>query len=705
MSANLVSLGLLLSIVAAAGHAAPPVDFDTQVVPALTIAGCNAGACHGAALGQGGLALSLWGSDPDADYQAIVRQSEGRRVNLAAAERSLIWRKPAGLLDHGGGAPLADGSPAGPILLAWLRQGAPRTRSRRLVRFTLAPAEFTAAVGDEVGLRAIAEFDTGQIDDVAHWVVLNAADTAAVEVLPSARVRIRRRGQHVVLGRYLDRIVPVRISVPMLDTAVDLTNRPRASFIDEEVLASLATLRLPVAPAADDAAFIRRATLDLTGRLPAPEAARAFVNDDRPDKRQQLIDDLLTDPAFIDHWTLWTARLLRLDSRSMDAAGAAALQGWVRECLVNSVPWDRMARELLTASGDSHRWGPAAFQRATSNPRDQAEHISEAFLGLRLRCANCHNHPLDRWTQDDYHGLAAAFARIDRGRFVAWGDHGEVIHPRTTAAASPRIPGGPFIDTVGDPRPALADWMTAADNPFFARAMVNRLWAALLGRGLVEPIDDLRETNPATHPELLDRLAADFVAGGYDIRRTLRLIAGSQTYARQAAAPPGNEADDRFYSHALRRPMSAEILADAWTTVLGVADPDLPRGLSAVQLVDAAAEAPSLVLLGRCPRTEACTVRSPQADLSRALHLLNGPLLNARIASSEGRLSRVLAAGWTDAMMLDEFYWRALGHAPDAEERSRWLTAFGAAGSADERRALWEDWVWALLNSQAFVTR
>jgi hypothetical protein len=706
MSLTMACLAMWLPISTAS------VDFETQVLPVLTARGCNTGACHGAALGQGGFALSLWGSDPGADHAAITRQFEGRRVNLARPERSLLLLKPSGLLDHGGGARLETGDDDEGLLLDWLRAGAPRGPTRRLVEFTVEPEDVEASADELVPLRATARFDRGSPQDVTAWTVFTPTDPGAIELHSPPAARLVRRGQHVLTARFMDRIVAVRFTAPLHDSVplhagtIDPAASPRANFIDDEILDTLTRLRLPVSPPAGDGVFLRRASLDLTGTLPRPDETRRYLADPRPDKRERLIDDLLASPRFVDYWTLWLAGLLRLDSRSMDKAGADALHGWIRQQVTENTRWDAMVRELLTASGDSHAHGPAAFARATANARDQAEHVSQVFLGARLRCANCHNHPLDRWTQDDYHGLAAVFARLDRRRNVQWTALGEVTHPRTGAAAAPRLPGGPDIETDDDPRPLLAAWITSPDNPFFARSVVNRLWQSLFGRGLVEPVDDLRATNPATHPALLERLAEYFVADGYDLRRMLRLIATSDAYARGAALP-GNASDDRFYSHALARPLSAEVLADALSSVLGqsVTYPGASPDVLAVMLVDRAVEPPSLAVLGRCGRDRACDGPSNAGGLGRSLHLLNGPLINAPIASPQGRLAALLREGWSIDQILDEFYLRALCRLPSDPERRHWSRAISAADSGDERRAAWEDWLWALVNSQEFTTR
>ena len=682
--------------------AAPP-DFATGVVPVLTRAGCNAGACHGAAAGRGGFHLSLFGGDPAADYDAIVHDLETRRVNLAHPEESLILGKPTGELRHEGGVRLEADGVGAKILADWIMAGAPRGTARRLTDFEVSPLDRTLeSEGTAVPLRATARFDGGPAEDVTAWTVFSATDPAAVELDPeTATATVRRPGRHVVVARYLDRVVPVRFTLPLSDAAADHSKERRANFIDDEVYATLAALRIPVSPTADDATFLRRGRLDLTGRLPTPEEVESFLADRSADKRSALVDRLLRTDEFADYWAYRFAAVFRVRALPNEKEGAAALHGWLRDRLHKGTPFDIVARELLTAVGDSHVVPPAYFARLSPDARGQAELVGEAFLGVRLRCANCHNHPLDRWNQDDYHGLAAAFARLDRGRVVKVMGRGAVTNPRTGEAAMPRIPGVRDLDPTADGREAFADWLTARDNPYFARAAVNRLWRAMFGRGLVEPADDLRDTNPATHPELLARLADDFASHSYDVRRTLRLVATSETYGRSGAAVPGNRADECYYSHAYRRPLSAEVLADALADVTGVSDRygDEPAGTRAVALTDPRTPAPSLDVLGRCSREASCERVVAGGGLSAKLHQINGELVNRKLASPEGRLHKLIAAGRSDDEIVAEFALRALGREPTADEMAFWR-----GRRAGDRTAWLEDVAWGLLSCAEFRT-
>ncbi|MBW3597717.1 MAG: DUF1549 and DUF1553 domain-containing protein [Planctomycetes bacterium] len=686
---------------------AEPVDFDTEVLPVLSKAGCNAAACHGSAAGRGDFRLSLFGGDPAADYDAIVHELEGRRVNLAHPRASLIVAKPTLQLEHGGELRFDSDSPPAELFVRWIAQGAPRLRLRTLASLTVEPAEFRAAgLPASVKLRVTATFDDGSRRDVTREALYSTSDDASLSADENGRLTLHRRGRHTAVIRFLDGMAAVAATAPLSDAPIEQRHVMRRNWIDDEISETLASLGLPASPPAEDAEFLRRIRLDLTGRLPQPEEVRQFVASDDADKRDKLVDELLASQEFIDYWTFKLASLLRVRSVANDPPAAAAFHQWIRSCVAGETPYDAMAREVLVAEGDTHSAGAAAFHRVASGPREQAEFVSELFLGVRLRCANCHNHPLDRWTQDDYHGLAAIFARLERGRVVRELERGEVTHPGTGDAAIPRLPGDCDLAGDVDGRATLAEWLTDDDNPYFARAIVNRLWKAMMGRGLVEPTDDLRSTNPATHPRLLERLADDFVAHGYDFRHTLRTIAASAAYRRSGDALRENASDDRFYSHALSRPLEAEVLADAIADVTGVAETygKFPIGTRATALTNPLAPSESLDVLGRCPANESCEGAATTAGgLTTKLHLLNGPLVNAKVASPNGRLHRLIAAGVTNEKIVEEFYLRALGRFPRREEAEFWLAEL-AASAEDERMAGLEDFLWSLLNSREFLT-
>lgn len=715
----------LWSILVFASASERPVDFDTGIVPVLTKAGCNAGACHGAAAGRGGLHLSLLGADPSADYETIVHAFEGRRINLSNPELSLFLAKPTGELDHEGGVPLDANGPGANRLLTWIRAGTPRGSRRRLISVDVTPVRHhSLALPSQIPLRVMARFDDGPLEDVTAWTVFTASDAASVQIDGEFVAHVRRRGQHVVIARFLDRVIPIQLTIPLSDTTVDLASEPRANFIDAEILRVLTELRVPVSPPASDATYLRRVSLDLTGRLPDRDSVEAFAREESPDKRERLVERLLASEAFAEYWTLRLARLLRVHSLPNESEGVRAYADWLRRELQNGTGMDAMAYQLLTATGDSHQVGPANFGRMVGDARGHAELVGQVFLGVRLGCANCHNHPLDRWTQDDYHGLAAVFARLDRGREVRVLARGAVTNVRTNEPAIPRIPGVRYLvahgaTANGDFRADVAEWLTSPENRSFPRATVNRLWRAMFGHGLVEPTDDMRQTNPATHPELLDLLADDFVKHGYRIRHTLRRIALSHTYARGEAVA-ANHADSQFYSNAQRRRLEPEVLLDAIADVTDVPEmfAGIAAGRRAVSLVDPLTPAPSLDLLGRCSRASGCDeIPEASGGLATQLHLMNGILINHKLTDGHGRLSRLIKGGSTDDEIVREFYLCGLGRNPTSAELQNWRQLFtaapasetpdaadtsGATRSSHRTRQL-EDFVWSLLNSRQFI--
>jgi hypothetical protein len=504
----------------------------------------------------------------------------------------------------------------------------------------------------------------------------------------------------VLVARYLSEVVPIEILAPLTDIAVELDTEPRHNFIDDEILETLELLGLQPSSQSTDAAYTRRVTLDLTGRLPSLEQIRRSSN------REEFVDELLASDAFTEYWTLQIAKLLRIRPQGDDSLGAETYHNWLMDQVADDASYKQLARSLILSSGDSHKHGPANFYRTVRGAREQAEFMSELFMGSRLRCANCHNHPLDRWTQDDYHGLAAIFAKVEPGKVVKLKPKGQVIHPRTLEPALQRIPGERFLDVDGDGRERLADWLTDSANPFFAKAIVNRLWKRMMGRGLVEPADDFRATNPATHPELLNKLAKDFIANGFRIRHTLGTIARSSTYARSVNASESNKDDDRFYSHSKRRPLEPEVLADAISDVLGVdaVYGDEPDGTRAVMLIDPDTDSLSLDILGRCERKESCENVSDVGGLSQKLHLLNGELLNARIAADGSRLDSLLESKKTPKEIIHTFYIAALSRSPTQVETKHWDEVLSAIESEEQTTDFLEDFVWGLLTCNEFVT-
>ncbi|GIW96609.1 MAG: S-layer protein [Pirellulaceae bacterium] len=691
-----------------------PIDFDTQVIPVLTKAGCNSGACHGSAAGRGGFKLSLLGQDPASDHMAIAYELEGRRVDLVKPQESLLLLKPTGFLDHGGGYRLDEEGAGAQILRQWIAQGARRLQLRKLRELDVEPVwHVCRQLPEKVSLRVSARFDDGLQLDVTDWVAVTPEDPEAVQWDDDQRAAtVRRAGVHRLLLRYLDRVTAIELIAPFSSDTPSSEVETIEHPVDRFIIERLRLLGLPLSPKADDFVFLRRLHLALLGRLPSPEEVDMLLADRTGDYRRRWVQQLLQSEDFVRFWSyrigLWWRIRSPGSGQTRDEAASRAMLEWIRHCLERRVPYDSMVREVITATGPTRQTGPAMFHRLAPGPREEAELVSEVFMAARLRCANCHNHPLDQWTQDDYHGLAALFARIRRDVVITVTANGEVTHPRTGQPAMPKIPAGPYLPAGDDGRTAFAEWLTQPDNPYFARAVVNRIWKALMGRGLVEPVDDMRITNQATHPQLLDWLAKDFVEHGCDLRHTIYTIATSQTFQRSSTATNSNMADDRYYSHYLIHPLEAEVLADAIADVSGIAfrfgEVEESSRVVGMSVPDIASR--ELDVLGRCSREQSCDALSgPQASgLARMLHLLNGGLVNERVTSAEGRLRRWLAEERSPSEIIEEFYRRALVRPPRDEEKAWWMSALDQATSAEEQQAVLEDFLWALLTCREFTT-
>jgi hypothetical protein len=706
---------ICLSLQASLLVANDTIDFATEIVPVFTRYGCNSGACHGSAAGRGGFHLSLLGGDSIADYDAVVRQFNGRRVNLADADKSLILEKPTGDLDHGGDVLFAADSEPALLLRRWITTGTSRGERRRMTSVEISPQRYVGqSPGEQVKLRVLANFqlhDQTIQRDVTRWTVFTTTDPSAITIDDNHNATIHRRGMHVVLARFLDRVEPISLAVPFFDqtTGDDDENAVghRTSndrTIDNHVDNILQQLRLPASPPADDATWIRRVTLDLAGRLPTTDETNDFVFTADPNKRRTTVDRLLESNSFVDYWTLQLARLLKLHSLPNETAGTTAFADWIRQCVKDDVGFDRMAGQLLTATGDSHTIGPANFARMVPDARSHAELVGRVFLGIRIGCANCHNHPLDRWTQDDYHGLAAIFAPLQRGRHVTMATRGAVTNTRTGQPAIPRIPGhGDLTAESKDHRFELANWLVNDGKHAFSKATVNRIWQAMLGRGLVDPTDDIRDTNPSSHPELLDDLAIDFAANHYSLRHTLRKIALSETYGR-AQATADNSIDTRFYSHRIARPLMPEVMADAIADVTGVVNRfgNQASAARAVTILDPLVPSESLDILGRCNRPATCSESETDSPgLAANLHKINGDLINSKVTSPDGRLRKLIADGATDRQVIETFYLLALCRLPSEAELQRWVERIQDTDPIKRKEKL-EDFAWAILNSRAF---
>lgn len=698
-------------------------DVAEDIIPVLSRAGCNTGGCHGRAEGQNGFHLSLFGYDPVSDFGDLARKGGGRRLSRFDPGASLLLVKATGAVPHVGGPRLAPGSADHRRLEAWIKDGAPMARGKThgaLASLRVEPAEIRL---DEPGARQVrvfAKYADGHERDVTRQVVTKTLDDSAATIDGKGKVSLLRRAETDLVLRYGALVVSTRVgAVINPELKYDFAARPRQNFIDDELFSRLAALKVPPSPTASDAAFLRRVTLDLTGQQPRPEQVREYLADKAPDKRAKLVDRLLKERDFIRFWQIKLGDLLEITSARPDIGQTAALyQAWVGARLADNTPWDKFVRTLLTAVGD-----PASREDAAANyalegldPKEQAEKTAQRFLGLRIRCAQCHDHPFDVWTQDDYFGLAATFAKVERsggpmpGGMMARSriqvdPEGSLEHLRTKKPAEPRLLSRQPIkvDAKDDPRKALAEWMTAPDNPFFARAMANWTWAQFFGKGIADPPDDLSKSNPPVHPELLDALAKHFVEHKYDLRNLIRTIATSEAYAMSSSTVPGNEADNRLFSHQMPRPLTAHQMADALAQATDVINrfANQPAGKRAVEVADPAVPSAILETFGRCTRQNGCSsVQSPALSLRQSLLLIGGDVIAGKVTHPNGYLANLLELKPMPEEIVENLYYRALCRPPSPEESSRWTAELKLAESTREAA---EDLFWALLNSREFA--
>ncbi len=710
-------------------------SFRNHVLPLMTRIGCNAGACHGALAGKGGLKLSLRGFDPAADHFVLTRQALGRRVDRSEPAHSLFLLKPTLALPHGGGRKLEVDSPDYRLLTEWVAAGAPPPHENdpRIRRLEVLPTAALLRPKDQLQLVVRAWYSDGHSQDVTRWAKLQSSEELIAGVSADGRIGVMGHGEAAISVWYSNLVAACRVSVP-LPNAVSpqvFATAARNNYMDELVLDKLRDLHIPPSPLCTDAEFIRRAYLDAAGILPTPDEVHRFLTDPRPDRRDRLIDALLKRPEFIDYWAYKWSDLLLITTRRLPQPAVWAFYQFVRQSVADNKPWDRLSREILTATGSNLDHGEANYFVLHKDVTDLTESTSVTFLGMSITCCRCHNHPLEKWTQDQYWSYANLFARValkngDRGGevFVQPLASGEVPHLRRGVPMPPTpLDGQPLpADSRVDRRKYLADWLTSPDNPYFARALVNRLWRNFMGRGLVEAEDDLRQTNPPTNPELLDALARDFIEHGYDVQHMIRTILHSATYQRSSRPVPGNAADDRFYSHYLVRRLPAEVILDAYSQVTGVPTPftqiasnardeatrydGYPLGTRALQLPDALVVSPFLDAFGRPERVQTCSCeRQQDSSVAQALHLNNGKTLNDKLRAADSRVAAWARQKITDEGAIRQLYLLALCREPTAAEMARLkaLLAESATDSRASRREALEDLFWAVLSSREFL--
>lgn len=693
------------------------IRFVRDVVPALTKAGCNAGACHGSFQGRGGLALSLLGFNPEFDHEVLSKASRSRRIAPAAPEQSLLLTKPAGDVPHGGGRRISKDSEVYTILRKWQAAGMPGPRDGELQGIKLAaqPSELVLSAGEAAQLSVQATFADGETRDVTSWALFDVRESQFAEVSRTGKVTALRPGKTSVTVRYLGQVAAVGVAVPFAPTPVTI-DFPKFNKIDELVSAEWQRLRVQPAPLASDAEFLRRVFLDLIGTLPTPDEVRSFVADQSTDKRSRLVDALLARPEYVDHWTLRWGDLLRAHRRYLGDKGLASFNSWLRQSLRDNKPLDVMTRELLTAQGNLYTNGPVGYFFIDEKVEDLAETTAQIFLGVRLQCTRCHHHPQEVWGQEDYWGLAAFFTRLeskDSGQLGSrFGGPKSVRvsakdnpNRKLTIVVPPRAFGESFpaADANADPRARLADWITRADNPYFARNMVNRLWAALFGKGLVDPVDDMRATNPPALPAVLDMLAGELAANKFDAKHVLRLICNSRVYQLASELSPARDADGQLCTHRVPRRLAAEVLLDAVNQAAGVNEnfEGQPLGTRAISLPDPSIPSNFLMTFGRPLRNNSCEcARGGNPDLSQALHLVNSTALHQKVVADDNRLGQLLKNNKSDAEILDELYLATFSRSPTPDEVA---TVQELLKDAPSRAEAFQDLLWVLLNSSEFV--
>jgi hypothetical protein len=707
-----------------------PISFTHQVVPILTKAGCNAGACHAkAGGGQNGFQLSLLGYEPAEDYEALVKGARGRRVFPAVAEKSLLLMKATGQMPHGGGARLDLGSPEYDLIKSWIEAGMPESPpdERQLMSLEVMPRRATLAPGATQDLTVLASFSDGTQRDVTATALFESNDANMATVTPQGRVDILDvPGKVAVMVRFEDKVDVFNALIPLGEASGPMPE-PN-NFIDELVFASLDEIGIPASAVCDDATFLRRVTLDIAGRLPTLEEVETFLASESSTKRQEQIEALLQSGDYADFFAnKWTTLLKNRRDDASDITSNFAFHFWVRDSLLANKPYDQWVRELLAATGTVIENPAVAWYKRVKEPKEQIEDVAQLFLGVRMQCAQCHHHPFERWSQDDYYGLVAFFSQVGRKPTGVRGED-QIFHQRGVAQAQ-NVRSGAMIrpsalgDEMGvitpdtDPRLKLADWMANPENPFFAKALVNRYWKHFFKRGLIEPEDDIRDSNPPTNPELLAALEKHFVQSGFDLKELVRVIVQSKAYQLSAAPEPLNRNDNQNYSHYYPKRLQAEVLLDSIDQLTGVPTTfaNLPPGTRAIALPDNSYNraSPLLVVFGRPENTSVCECERVQgSSLAQSLHMLNSNEIKGKVSNGAGRAAQLSQAMTTDEEKIRELYLRAYARQPNAEEMSFAKSYLSEPVEGDDGKPLsesaarkrnLEDFVWALMNTKEFL--
>jgi Protein of unknown function (DUF1549)/Protein of unknown function (DUF1553)/Bacterial Ig-like domain (group 2) len=707
-------------------------SFRNDVLPVMTKMGCNSGPCHGAAAGKNGFKLTLRGYDPEIDYYTLTHQALARRTDRLEPAKSLILLKPTLTIPHGGGKRFAVGSAEYKVISGWIAQGmpAPKSTDARIQEIRVLPKEASLRPGAEQQLVVTALYSDGHQEDVTRWAKFDSGDEGVASVDNNGLVTMHGYGEAPVTVWYQSHVTFARVRIPYpnkIEEAV-FKKAPRYNYIDDAVLKHLQVLRIPPSPLSGDSEFIRRAYLDAAGILPTPAEVESFLKDSSPDKRNKLIDDLIQRPEFVDYWSYKWSDLLLVTSNRLSDGGMWSYYNWIRDSVARDKPWDKFVWQIVTATGNSDQNGAANYWVIHRDPLDTSENMAQAFLGITITCAHCHNHPLAKWTQKDYYGMANLFARVRLKTYspatsrpgvstvfnrvtVYSAPTGEFTDDRFMVVLPPKPLDAPQLpeDTPGDTRIYFAKWLTSPKNPFFAKNIVNRIWRNFMGRGLVEPVDDLRATNPSTNDELLNALVKDFVDHGFDVDRLIRTIMQSATYQASSQPLEENINDDKYGSHYIIKRLPAEVLLDAYSQITQVPEAfkGYPPGTRALQLPDTAVKSYFLTAFGRPVREQTReSERTSVPTITQALHIINGDTLNGKLRAPDSSINVLLKLGMSDEQIINYLFLAALSRPPSTQEQNGLVAALHSAeqqhveGVANSRRAALVDMSWALLTSQ-----
>jgi hypothetical protein len=691
------------------------VSFNYGTLAVLSKQGCNSGACHGSPSGKGGFRMSLRAYDSALDIETLVREAFNRRTNLYEPENSLLLRKPLMEVAHGGGRRLKKSDTAFEVLRDWIAQGCQvdPADAATCVKLELYPRErILKRPAHTQQLVALAHFSDGSVRDVTSLAVFTSSDEAVAAVDAAGLVAGQDRGEAAILARFLDKIETSSMMFLKEIPGFRWNSPPENNFVDHHVFQKLAQLQILPSELCTDEEFVRRVYFDVIGILPEPSETATFLADTDPQKRAKLIDALVDRPEFAEFWALKWGDLLRIRNVKVSAGGVHKFNRWLVTALRDNMPYDEFARQLLTAEGSTFINPPANYFRTATETNDCTETTSQLFLGIRIQCAKCHNHPFERWSQDNYYGIGAFFNRVQRKpgvnpeEQVIWvARAGEVTQPRTGKQMQPWLPLTGTADLSGedDRRAAFVAWLVRPENPFFAKVEVNRIWGHLFGRGIVEPVDDFRDSNPPASASLLAALADDFATNGYDRKRVIRAILNSRTYQLSSRKNEFNANDVKYFSHANTRLLAAEQLLDAICRVTNVSEKfaGLPAGTRATQLPSPDVDSDFLKVFGQPARETACQCeRSTDSNLSQALQMINGPLVHSKVRDEKNRLRVLAAAGKSNEDIIGELYMAALCRKPSEPEMAAATKHIANAG--DRMRGL-EDVCWALLNANEFL--